>query len=116
MSDSIFLSVPETADLFGWRHAQVRSAIKEHRIVAFRNENGVVVIPARQFGVDPQNYQLNKHLRGTLTVLMDAGFLPEECWQWLTTANDDLHAVPLELLESGNIHGVRRAALVAAAY
>lgn len=49
-------------------------------------------------------------LRGTLIQLADAGLDEEETLIWLFSVNDELGAVPIEVLRAGHTHSVRRAA------
>ena len=49
-------------------------------------------------------------LRGTVTVLEDAGLTDDEALEWLLGENSLLHARPIDVLREGNVHAVRRAA------
>jgi hypothetical protein len=49
-------------------------------------------------------------LRGTLTLLADAGYSDEEAMRWLYTPEDSLPGTPVEALRTGRRAEVRRRA------
>jgi hypothetical protein len=51
-----------------------------------------------------------KHLSGVLTLLHDAGYSPEEAYQWLTTADETLPGTPLQALHENRATEVKRRA------
>lgn len=52
------------------------------------------------------------NLRGTITVLRDAGFQTEEIADWLWSVNEELGETPLQALRAGKHHHVNRIASV----
>lgn len=108
---SNWISLPETAQLLGLRMTDVRRLISEHQILAIRGDDKVLRLPRRQFGANKPS--INKALRGTLVLLTDSGLPASEQWEWLNTVIEEFGKTPLELLEDGSIHPVRRAAILA---
>ena len=49
-------------------------------------------------------------LQGTLTLLADDGFTPEEALEWLYTLQDELGERPIDAMTSGRHHRVNRIA------
>ncbi len=105
-----WLSIPEVADLLGLRLRDVRKLVADHRLAAAQlEENGSLLIP-REFLVGEEVIAPLNSLRGTLTLLADAGFNDAEAIAWLLNTEEELGESPLEALKSGRIHSVRRVA------
>lgn len=106
-----WLSVPEFAAALGIKDSQVRELIRERHIVATRRgANAAVSLPA-DFVVDLEDGPaILPTLRGTITVLADAGLDDDAIVVWLLTHDDELDATPLDALRSGKRAPVRRIA------
>lgn len=78
--------------------------IEDHQLGAVRVD-GVLRIPAEFV----QGNQPLPSLRGTLLVLLDAGYSDDEAVDWLLTVNDELDERPIDSLLRGNKAAVRRA-------
>lgn len=84
------------------RHLEDRSLIGVRR-----GDRGVFQVP--ELFLDADSMPL-KHLRGTLTTLLDAGFEDEAAIVWLFTPDESLPGRPIDLLQAGNKGEVRRRA------
>lgn len=106
-----WLSVPEFAARLSVRDSQVRELLRERQIVGQRRgENNALSIP-EDFIVEGENGpEVLGWLRGTITVLTDAGFSDDEIVSWLLDEHDELGESPLAALRSGKRAHVRRIA------
>ncbi|WP_240645820.1 Rv2175c family DNA-binding protein [Georgenia sp. SYP-B2076] len=106
-------SVPEVAEMFGLRQREVRSLLREKRLLAVpHGPNGaasvaaeLVVGPGEPDGPGPL-----PALRGTLILLGDARYDDHEAFKWLFTVDDELGSTPIRALREGRTHAVRRIA------
>lgn len=106
-----WLAVPDVADALGVSVMQVRELLRERHLVAVRRgPNGALAIPAATLVEANGRREPLATLRGTLTVLGDAGLDDEECVAWLFASNDQLGEAPIDALRSGKKAPVRRAA------
>lgn len=109
--ESEWLTVPDVAELLGARLRDVRGLIHTRDLLAVRtaDTNAVIVHRKELVEVDGQWVPLPS-LRGTVTVLEDAGFTDAEAMEWLTSENSLLGEEPIDMLREGDVHAVRRAA------
>lgn len=110
-----FLTLVQAAELLNMTPSNLRSAIKTGKVLAWTNAERKTVLPVRQFGPVEAKAQINKYIAGTLTVIADQGFTVQEQWQWLMEEQPTLAATPIEALENGRVHVVRRLATMAGA-
>lgn len=103
MSD--MLSLTQTAERMGIGVTGVKQLIKEHKMLALRSEDGLVVPALALDGELPV-----KHLSGVLTLLHDAGFTPEQAYEWLTTEDASLPGTPLQALHENRATEIKRRA------
>lgn len=110
-TDSVqkWLTVPEVAELLAIPLGKVRRLIEEHHLIAVRRD-GVQMIPAELI-VDGEPLT---SLRGTILVLLDAGFTIEAAIEWLYTSDDSLGTSPMAALLSGRKTEIRRLAMALA--
>jgi hypothetical protein len=102
-----WLAVPEVAERLGTGVGRVRRMLQERDLVAARRgERRAPHVPASL--VD--GGQPLPDLRGTLTLLADAGYSDEEALRWLYTPEDSLPGTPVEALRAGRRAEVRRRA------
>lgn len=123
-----WLSVPDFAARLGTEAASVRGAIRDHRIVGYREStqhgaqipeiflvsahlaNAADPLPAPPAGQEKEI--ILPSLKGTIVVLADSGLQEHAILEWLFTEHEDLGTTPIAALRSGNKSAVRRAALV----
>ena len=99
------LTFPEVAERMGVSLNAVKQLVAEHKLLAVRTEDGLVVPDEALDGAVPV-----KHLGGVLTLLHDAGYTPEEAYGWLTTADDSLPGTPFQALHENRATEVKRRA------
>lgn len=102
-----WLTLPDLAGAVGESVSTVRQWLREGRLVAVRRgEPPVLRVPA-DLVVDGA---LVKGLAGSLSVLADSGFAPEEALRWLLTPDPSLPGRPVDALAEGRGREVRRRA------
>lgn len=100
-----WLTVPDAAELMEVPLGRVRRLIEDHHLISVKR-NGVQYIPA-EIIVDKEPLP---SLRGTIVVLMDAGFGLESAIEWLYTNNEVLQTTPMAALVAGKKAEIRRLA------
>ncbi|WP_295781793.1 Rv2175c family DNA-binding protein [uncultured Microbacterium sp.] len=100
-----WLTIPDLVELLDEPLGKVRRLIDENYLVGSRRD-GVFKVPA-VFLVDGRPLP---SLRGTIIVLHDAGFDPDETIDWLLTPEDTIGLAPIEALLAGRKSEVRRVA------
>ena len=123
-----WLTLPDVAERLGIDVGKVRRLLQEGRLVAVRRgERNILSVPADFFvpvhlanpaaPATPSSdedgeaaWAVLTALRGTLTLLSDAGFDASETIEWLFSADDVLGRTPIEALRSGSKTEVRRRA------
>lgn len=106
-------SVPEVADVLGVRDRDVRTMLREGKLLAVRHgANEAVSIPAELVldAEHPDGPAPLPSLRGTLTVLKDARYTDDEAFQWLYSHHEELGQAPITALLEHRVHAVRRVA------
>jgi excisionase family DNA binding protein len=99
------LSYSEAAERMGVSTNAIKTMVSEHKLLAIRTEDGLVIPEEVLDGQQPV-----KHLHGVLTLLHDAGYTPEEAYSWLTTADDSLPGTPLLALHENRATEIKRRA------
>ncbi|MPZ83456.1 MAG: DNA-binding protein [Actinophytocola sp.] len=100
------LPLPDAALRLGLPVTKVRQALRDGQLVAVRRD-GVLCVPADFLTTDGA---IVKGLPGTITVLADAGFAPEEMVRWLFTPDDTLPGRPIDALRATGGREVKRRA------
>ncbi|HET9141850.1 Rv2175c family DNA-binding protein [Actinophytocola sp.] len=100
------LALPEAAQRLGLPVTRVQQALRDHHLLAVRR-SGELVVPAVFLTDDGA---IVKGLPGTITVLTDSGFSPDEILRWLFTADDTLPGTPIEALRTNRGTEVKRRA------
>ena len=100
-----WLAIPDLVGILDEPLGRVRRLIDESYLVGSRRD-GVFKVPA-VFLVDDRPLPA---LRGTIIVLHDAGFDPDETIDWLLTPEDTIGVAPIEALRAGRKSEVRRVA------
>lgn len=86
---------------------RVRRLLQDRCLVGIRRgERRTVLVPASLL----DGAQTLPDLRGTLTLLADAGYTDVEALRWLFTPDDSLPGTPAEALRTGRRAEVRRRA------
>jgi len=122
-----WLTLPDVAERLAIDVGKVRRLLQDGRLVAVRRgeppvlsvpgdflvprhlENPAAPMPAAEDGDGPA-WAVLAALRGTLTVLGDAGFDAGESIEWLFSPDDVLGRTPMQALRSGSKSEVRRRA------
>jgi hypothetical protein len=101
------LPLPEVADLLGLPVTKVRQALRDGQLLAVRRD-GVLRVPKLFLTADGE---IVKGLPGTITVLADAGFAPDDMLRWLFEQDDTLPGgTPIEALRATGGREVKRRA------
>lgn len=100
-----WLTLPDVAERLGVPVNRVRQMVKEHKILATR-QDGVLRVPSDfvQDGI------LLKGLPGLLTVLRDAGYTDDEALDWLYREDDSLPGTPVQAMVENRGTEVKRRA------
>lgn len=116
-----WLTVPDLCEHLALDAGKVRRLLAEHWLVGVRQgERNVFAVPADFLvprspspgaeGPDAAEWAVLSSLRGTITVLLDAGLDEAEAIAWFFTFSEELGSTPLEALRAGHKAPVRRAA------
>ena len=106
-----WFSVPEFADQLGLTASDVRDLLREGALVAVRRgDSNTVQLPAGFIIPGDVAPHIIPTLRGTLTLLRDAGFDDEGAIGWLLADEPTLGMSPLAALQLGQRAQVRRLA------
>jgi len=100
------LPLAEAASRLGLPVTRVQQALRDGHLLAVRRE-GVLAVPAFFLTDDGA---IVKGLPGTITVLTDSGFTPNDIMRWLFTADDSLPGMPIEALRGNRGTEVKRRA------
>jgi hypothetical protein len=105
--DVEMLPLPEVADQLGLPVTKVRQALRDGQLLAVRR-NGVLSVPRTFLTADGQ---IVKGLPGTITVLADAGFTPDDMLRWLFEPDETLPGgTPIAALRATGAREVKRRA------
>ncbi|MEN9753234.1 MAG: hypothetical protein RL670_925 [Actinomycetota bacterium] len=102
---SQWLSIPEVAEIMQISTGKVSRLLQEHALISVRRD-GKEMIPAELL-VEAEPLH---SLKGTVLVLLDAGFSAESANEWLYTENDSLGMTPIAALLAGRRAEIRRLA------
>lgn len=101
------LPLPDVADRLGLPVTKVRQALRDGQLLAVRRA-GVLSVPAAFLTDDGT---IVKGLPGTITVLADAGFTPDDMLRWLFTEDETLPGgTPIDALRATGGREVKRRA------
>jgi hypothetical protein len=102
-----WLTLPDVGEALGLDAVRARQLVRDRVIVAVRRgERNVLSVPAEFV----QGAAILKGLTGTLTVLADSGFDPNESIRWLYTPDDSLPGTPVAALVANRGTEVKRRA------
>ncbi|WNB84453.1 Rv2175c family DNA-binding protein [Cellulomonas sp. ATA003] len=121
-----WLTLPDVSDRLGIDVGKVRRLLQDGRIVAVRRGDPTVLsvpadflvpvhlanpaAPTSPVGAGESQWAVLTSLRGTLTVLGDAGFDAAESIEWLFSPDEILGRTPMDALRAGSKSEVRRRA------
>ena len=100
-----WVTIPDIAERFGIKLSQVHRLIEERALLA-RRIDGVLRVPEVFLG----EHEPLKDLKGTIVLLIDAGYSEDEAVSWLIEPEDSLSASPILALKAGRKAEVRRVA------
>jgi hypothetical protein len=101
------LPLPDVADRLGLPVTKVRQALRDGQLLAVRRA-GVLSVPALFLTDDGE---VVKGLPGTITVLADAGFSPDDMLRWLFEPDETLPGgTPIDALRATGGREVKRRA------
>lgn len=104
---SEWLPLPDVAEKLDVSVTKVHALVKDGSLLSARvGERKIRAVPA-EFIVDDH---ILESLRGTITVLHDAGFEDTEAIEWLYTADETLPGRPIDALREGRKTEIRRRA------
>ncbi|MBI5161922.1 MAG: DNA-binding protein [Micrococcales bacterium] len=102
---TVWLTIPDLVDELGIPQGRVRRLLEEGVLLGVRRA-GVLQVPADFL----REGEPLRELRGTLTVLADAGYSDEDSMAWLLGVQESLGTTPIAALRSGRKAEVRRVA------
>ncbi len=116
-----WLTVPDLCEHLALDAGKVRRLLAEHWLIGARQgERNIFAVPADFLvprapeadaeGADAARWAVLASLRGTVTLLMDAGLDEAAAIEWLFSPSDLLEATPIAALRAGHKAPVRRAA------
>jgi hypothetical protein len=101
------LPLPDVADRLGLPITKVRQMLRDGQLLAVRKD-GVLNVPALFLTGDGE---VVKGLPGTITVLADSGFSPDDMLRWLFEPDETLPGgTPIEALRATGGREVKRRA------
>ena len=106
-----WLALPDVAERLGIEVGKVRRLVQDRALVAVRRgERKVWSVPELLLAEVDGQLQPLPEVKGTLTVLADAGYDDAEALRWLFTPDESLPGTPIEALRAGRKTEVRRRA------
>ena len=103
------LDLPSVADALTLSVSQVHQLVRDGRLIAVRDENGVQKIPAGMI----QDADVVKSLTAVITLLRDARFGDDDIVEWLYREDESLPGSPIQALRENRGSEVKRRAQVA---
>jgi Rv2175c C-terminal domain of unknown function/DNA-binding protein Rv2175c, wHTH domain len=100
------LQLPDVATRLNLPVTRVQQLLRDGQLLAIRR-GGALAVPAVFLTEDGA---VVKGLPGTITVLTDSGFTPDDILRWLFTADDSLPGTPIDALRTNRGTEVKRRA------
>lgn len=104
------LTIDEAARRLGIEPRRIKQLVRDHQLFTVRDDQGKLAIPEEIVVQGENGWEPLFNLPGTLTLLADGGYSPEEAAAWLYTLQDELGETPMEALLGGRHHRVNRIA------
>ena len=109
-ADISLLSAGEVCRLLGIEERRLKQLIRDRVLIEARTARGERGIPREVIVKGTDGWEPLPVLQGTLTLLADDGFTPEEALEWLYTLQEELGERPIDAMTSGRHHRVNRIA------
>lgn len=109
-TDITLLSSDEVCRLLGIEERRLKQLLRDRVLIEVRGEGGERGIPREVIVKGSNGWEPLPVLQGTLTLLADDGFTPEESVAWLYAMQDELGERPIDAMTSGRHHRVNRIA------
>ena len=109
-ADITLLSIEDVCRLLGIEERRLKQLIRDRVLIEARTARGERGIPREVIVKGADGWEPLPVLQGTLTLLADDGFTPEEALEWLYTLQDELGERPIDAMTSGRHHRVNRIA------
>ena len=109
-ADMSLLSTDEVCRLLGIEERRLKQLIRDRVLIEARSASGERGVPRDIIVKGENGWEPLPVLQGTLTLLADDGFTPEESLAWLYAVQDELGERPIDALTSGRHHRVNRIA------
>lgn len=104
------LSIDEAARRLSVEPRRIKQLVRDRILFTMRDEGGKLAVPEEIIVKVEGGWMPLETLPGTLTLLADGGFSPEETAQWLYTFNEELGRTPMEAMLAGLHHRVNNIA------
>jgi hypothetical protein len=108
------LSIAEAARRLGVEPRKIKQMVRDRQLFTVRSADGKAGIPEEILTKGESGWEPLWNLPGTLTLLADGGFSPEEAIAWLYAPEEELGETPLEALLKGRHHRVNAVAAMLA--
>jgi hypothetical protein len=105
-----FLTQREVAEKLGVAPTRIKQLWADNALLKVV-QDGKPMVPAKCLAKENGRWEPLAPLRGTMFMLLDAGFSHDEATEWMLTKQDAIDAVPLDLLAENRIKEVRNAIL-----
>ena len=99
------LSFDDAARMLGVEPRRIKQLVRD-RFLFTKKDGAEAKIPSEIIVKGPNGWEPLFNLPGTLTLLADDGFTPEEAVAWLYAHQDELGETPIEALLAGRHHRV----------
>jgi hypothetical protein len=108
---STWLTLPDVAERLGIEIGRVRGLVASRHLIGVRRGERTTFQVPQDFLVESEDgAEVLETLRGTLTLLGDAGFADDEALRWLFTGQESLGTTPVAAMRAGRRAEVRRIA------
>lgn len=108
------LTIDEAARRLGIEPRRIKQLVRDRQLFTVAGPDGRPRIPAEIITKGPDGWEPLWNLPGTLTLLADGGFSPEEAAAWLFAPQEEIGEAPLEALLKGRHHRVNAVAAMLA--
>lgn len=109
MTKTALLSAKQAAEMLNVPRTRIKQLESEGSLVTI-NEGGKAHVPAGFLVEVDGQWEVLESLRGTVTLLRDAGFSSAEMVEWLFAVEDELGCAPIDSLRVGSARQVNRIA------
>ncbi len=100
------VSIGEAARLLGLEERRIKQLVRDRVLFTVPDGAGKRAIPREVIVKGENGWEPLFSLPGTLTLLADDGFTPEEAAAWLYTVQEELGETPMAAMLAGRHHRV----------